>query len=158
MGRIYNSAHTVLAYLGLGNGKTTLAIQTLNRISSLLLEHMTGENTTIRWMESYLEIWRWKDGKCGQLNAFWNGIVQLMSSTYWTRAWILQEMALASQLHLLTGGGATAACQTPFDIWVVWHVFVLKLREKKGNRLPMRIPSLLFSMGSQVYVLSLIHI
>ncbi len=100
MRRIYSSAETVLAWLG-DNDYTDVfeafeAFSTEIQRCTLADQEVLG---SLNWMDD-LELFR--DGK------IWWNIRGFLLHPYWTRVWILQEIALAKQMVLVTSNGSLA--------------------------------------------------
>ena len=89
MGEIYSSALAVRAFLGEPSQESALEIQMLRSILD---------------SEGYRE-----DTNCDEIlhlgaeNPIWRGTVAIISSPYWLRQWIIQEIVLAPALLLSYG-------------------------------------------------------
>jgi hypothetical protein len=105
MRSIYRQAMKVMSFLGQEEDDSTYAIKTMKRMASAL---DTGlGDATHSWLRDFSELCRSDDPDQTQNtkipNRAWNAIDKILSRTYWSRVWILQEVALASYLYFLCG-------------------------------------------------------
>lgn len=104
MGNIYSNAESVVVWLGLA----ATHLETLRDLKPSILDHGTPSSTTAkrstrpRLRRQFQS--RREDGD-GEVEADVDGAVDaLISSTYWTRAWIMQELILAAKTELFGVG------------------------------------------------------
>lgn len=86
MGLIYSKASSVLVWLGSGDPELHCAVKFVNSHEENLRKHTFQEGD---WKHAEVEVMA--------------GLRKLIHSEYWSRAWIVQECTLASQLDLQYG-------------------------------------------------------
>lgn len=77
------------------------------------------------------------------MNLRWNAIIKINRATYWTRIWIIQEMALASSphKHLIFCGAEYVSYQQLNDL----HEFLQKVQDQRPAR-PSFVPVMLWGI------------
>ncbi|KNG85569.1 hypothetical protein ANOM_006648 [Aspergillus nomiae NRRL 13137] len=103
MSSIYRSANAVLSWLGVEEDDSDYTIEVMIDIAGKVAASL-DENDPLSWMApSQTELWQRNSDSHGMGNKFWKGIVRLVQRSYWTRAWIVQEIVLARKVTLLCG-------------------------------------------------------
>ncbi|KAK0622759.1 heterokaryon incompatibility protein-domain-containing protein [Immersiella caudata] len=105
-------------------------ITTGETFCKLLLSHQTDWEA--EWIDRCPDIFQDEEGREGQYlaNASWDSIHVLLRATYWRRAWILQERALA-QTAILACGKASAS-MSKFTTIALWGKLA-RFREKPAT-------------------------
>ncbi|KAI1172765.1 heterokaryon incompatibility protein-domain-containing protein [Nemania sp. FL0916] len=104
MGSIYRSAFTTISWVGRDNGRISTAIKWLDLISRELSEPW-GEYSPngVMWMQKYPALFQ--DDRPVE-NEIWGCVMELFDLPYWTRVWIVQEIALARNVYVVCGAAA----------------------------------------------------
>ncbi|KAB8265020.1 heterokaryon incompatibility protein-domain-containing protein [Aspergillus pseudonomiae] len=103
MSSIYRSADAVLSWLGVEADDSDYAIEVMIDITGRVAASLDGDDP-LSWMApSQTELWQRNSDGDEMGNKFWDGIVQLVRRSYWTRAWIVQEIVLARKVTMLCG-------------------------------------------------------
>lgn len=97
MGRIYQEANLVLAWLGPADPALSLAVRTLNLLGAAL---ENGKSSGLGSTRSIPGLWQEVDGS---LNAVWKGVGEFLLHPLWSRIWVLQEMVFANRLWIFNG-------------------------------------------------------
>src|SRR5438034_9111502 len=100
MRTIYSMAELVICWLGLPDWRSLKAFYALGTIAVEIaannLADAADRISDLQWMEKHP--WLWEQNVPGDSleNVSWNSITRMLKSEkYWTRVWILQELALA---------------------------------------------------------------
>lgn len=105
MRSIYEKAARVVSWIGQEEDDSTLALQTLERMADAL--RIESGEESLSWLREFPELCRYdnleKEGDPVISNRAWIAIHKILSRSYWTRPWVLQETALASDLYLMCG-------------------------------------------------------
>jgi len=102
MGDIYRQASIVLSWLGC-DPQISLALRTINLVSEQMGPLSEFHNQRdLEWMRGYPHLYQ-EDDKSPDFNKAWSAIQVLFKSSYWQRAWIMQEVVLASRLLVQSG-------------------------------------------------------
>jgi hypothetical protein len=105
MRSIYEKAARVVSWIGQEEDDSTLALQTLERMAEAL--RIEPGEESLSWLREFPELCRYdnleKEADPVISNRAWIAIHKILSRSYWTRLWILQETALASDLYLMCG-------------------------------------------------------
>lgn len=105
MGSIYSAALFVLAWLGPAADESDLALKAMAHIGQVCIE-MPDHLTIRRRYEFFSKAISGVEGKSG--SAFpTTAIVALLNRAWWNRIWIVQEVVLASKVHVLCGRSST---------------------------------------------------
>ncbi|KAK4448416.1 heterokaryon incompatibility protein-domain-containing protein [Podospora aff. communis PSN243] len=124
MGDIYRCASSVIVWLGREDGYTATAIHFIERLSDAFVAH--GEK-----QEVLLE--KLRSGEVQNSETDWDALQYLFTRTWFQRAWIVQEVALARELGVVLGQQAcfwTSLCVAARAAAVVrigtaWHMVLL---------------------------------
>jgi len=118
MRSIYGSAQVVICWLGQCEhshlaiqlfqviynewmAEGPLALGPLGAAGSAALPSDLNPNNE-NWMEKHPQFWT-KDCEENTGNTYWNAVAALLKSTFWQRAWIVQEVALPKHAMMLYG-------------------------------------------------------
>jgi hypothetical protein len=134
MGLIYSTAELVLGSLGFcpQNSQTPRAISLLQNIQSYIRSSKFEPSDwsrplTLSWISDYHDLFKEGGTTKGdaQTKAACDAIEEFMSSPYWTRAWIVQEMVLAKTCILFHGTNAvdldTILYVNAWRLKVIWE-------------------------------------
>ena len=100
MGDIYRSAKSVIVWLGACAAKESqYAIELLQRISTTSTEKLN----TLKQLQIHNPLVSKVLGKPGASNAHWLALKQMFSRAWFTRIWIIQEIAFAEKIEVLYG-------------------------------------------------------
>lgn len=105
MHQIFRSAQTVLVWLGKGDPSSDHAmdsIESMNQKLALILQHDTPENI------AFIDNWLGKDtlnstNLPDTTDSIWHAIGRLYVNPWFTRLWVLQEVALAERVVVAHG-------------------------------------------------------
>jgi hypothetical protein len=101
MESIYSQASLVVSWLGPDDdGELGLAIQSFNVIGREL-EALADSPCNLEWMKKYP--WMVETGEDAVTNRAWTAMKSFFDRPYWYRVWVLQEMALAQKLWIMSG-------------------------------------------------------
>lgn len=102
MGQIYNRAARVLVWLGTEDDSTSLAVDTIERLSAGILLTADRRNcSTIPGSEAEIVEHRLKESKLTPQH--WTSLSQLMQRPWFKRLWIRQEVLLAANVLVRCG-------------------------------------------------------
>lgn len=123
MASIYNDATAVLSWLGLPDQNYhNLAIQTIRKLSQAIFSDTISQDHADGFDERKRACFEWLITNLGPLTlnenrpggVYWRALVCLAQSQYWSRMWIIQEMALArsDSAHWFICGDESILCQS----------------------------------------------
>ncbi|KAF2432247.1 hypothetical protein EJ08DRAFT_659251 [Tothia fuscella] len=102
MGSIYSNAELVIAWIGAEDGQLSLAMKTCQTIASERKKNPQYYQD-LRWMQKYPWLLQVDQNvNTGIPNQAWKAVVSFFARPYWRRVWILQEMALAKKLWIMS--------------------------------------------------------
>ena len=101
MGSIYRFAVTTLCWIGKEGDNSSLAMNSMRRISEHVGQIREGEDDLLWVQQGNTDVM--EDGANSVLNSIWQSIQKLFHRPYWIRAWILQEIVLSKHAMVLCG-------------------------------------------------------
>jgi hypothetical protein len=94
---IYSKAYSVISWLGSDdNGEMKLVMDTCEFVSS----QKNDWERDISWRRDHPSPWK-RDTSEG--NRAWNAVLKLFTNPYWRRVWIIQEIAVAQNVAVMSG-------------------------------------------------------
>ena len=100
MAEIYRAARTVIVWLGGGGHRETqYAVELLERISAAPIEKLNDLKKLQIHDPRMSEVL----GECGGSTDHWRSLKRMFSRTWFSRIWIIQEIAFAESILVLCG-------------------------------------------------------
>jgi hypothetical protein len=103
MGTIYSRAQSTLSWLGESEDDSDYAMDVIARTGLQILKNMAAKKDEMDWIDVDNQPELWKTEQPRRLNRFWASLGAFMRRTYWTRAWIVQEVMLQSTVVIFCG-------------------------------------------------------
>ncbi|RSL96275.1 hypothetical protein BHE90_012537 [Fusarium euwallaceae] len=123
MGRIYKHANNVIIWLGLASQNANLLITTLARLHQKVLSQpfRKWQFRDDRWKDAWEEL-HGEDISGGPLHLqLVNGLDELTRMSWFTRVWIIQEVANAKRARIQCSAGAIDASFLALAPWLLEH-------------------------------------
>ena len=111
MASIYRMAQPVIGWLGPSTEDSDAGMDIIGRIFHSIpwmaendgdIDFVNSTHHDLEWLHSVGELWI-KDFDNEPYNSCWQAIDSLLRRPYWSRVWILQEVALAKELLFMCG-------------------------------------------------------
>jgi hypothetical protein len=149
MHRIYSSAIVVLSHLRAGSEQLNYTAFVLESLVTHVLDWLEQGRESFAWLAPFPQVWKADGDKTSGSNRFWRGLHEFVLSAYWTRAWIYQELIVASKVIFY--GGTTDTWMLSFDTLAVWHLLLYDLSAKPITIQSSDMESLVLHNGSSDY-------
>jgi hypothetical protein len=98
---VYQHASSVVVWLGLDEGNSRKATDSLNEIGAFINEIENASNSDADFSD-----WLYKTLSNKAYDSHWNGLRQILQRSYWSRLWVIQELVVTDrpdEVRLLCG-------------------------------------------------------
>jgi hypothetical protein len=118
---IYERAACVMSWLSPPCGDLYGAMDSIRRLYATVLGSRRDEWKSRSWMSLFPEFWADEAMPNGsQGNRVWSEIDMLMRNSYWSRSWIVQEMAYA-RVNFFQVGEQSLTFDELYEFWHWWE-------------------------------------